>query len=151
MENCDVSHALLSALKAMILKHRLVCLRIMWGFVPVLPVGLELVVPPLIITFELAFLITLLTVVNVVELLVALIDLGVLHENVPLITFSTEAGNRRRYLGCAKGGNGETGDWKQQTPVVTFWRTTLSVQRGQDFATMRFNPWRQLFTTHCVW
>ena len=51
--------------------------------VPVLPVGLELVVPdPLIITFELAFLITLLTVFDVVELLVAHIDLVELKENV---------------------------------------------------------------------
>ena len=39
-------------------------------------VGLELVVPPLIKTFKLAFLITLLTVFDVVELLVAHIDLG---------------------------------------------------------------------------
>ena len=50
---------------------------------------MELVVPPLIITFELAFLMTLLTVFNVVELLVAHIDLGVLNENVPLNIFST--------------------------------------------------------------
>ena len=70
----------------------------------------------MIITFELAFLITLLTVFNVVELLVAHIDLGELNENVPLNIFSKVAGNRRRYLGCAKGGNRETGDWKQQTP-----------------------------------
>ena len=56
--------------------------------VPVLPVGLELVVPdPLIITFELAFLITLLTVFDVVELLVAHIDLVELKENVPLNIF----------------------------------------------------------------
>ena len=61
--------------------------------------------PSLIITFELAFLITLLTVFNVVELLVAHIDLGELNENVPLNIFSKVAGNRRRYLGCAKGGN----------------------------------------------
>ena len=106
--------------------------------VPVLPVGLELVVPPLIITFELAFLTTLLTVFDVVELLVAHIDLGELNENVPLNIFSTVAGNRRRCLGCAKGGNRRTGDWKQQTPVVgllrqpltydTFWRTTYAVR-----------------------
>ena len=38
----------------------------------------------MIITFELAFLITPLTVFNVVELLVAHIDLGELNENVPL-------------------------------------------------------------------
>ena len=59
----------------------------------------------MIITFELAFSITLLTVFNVVELLVAHIDLGELNENVPLNIFSKVAGNRRRYLGCAKGGN----------------------------------------------
>ena len=66
----------------------------------------------MVTTFELAFLITLLTVFNVVELLVAHIDLGELNENVPLNIFSTVAGNRRRYLGCAKAGNAETGDWK---------------------------------------
>ena len=70
--------------------------------VPVLPVGLDLVVPPLIITFELAFLTTLLTFFDVVELLVAHINLGELNENVPLNIFSTVAGNRRRCLGCAK-------------------------------------------------
>ena len=80
----------------------------MWGFGPVLPVELGLVVPPLVITFELAFLITLLTVFNVVELLVAHIDLGVFNENVPLNIFPTVAGNRRRYLGCAK--EGKRGD-----------------------------------------
>ena len=79
----------------------------MWGFGPVLPVELRRVVPPLVITFELAFLITLLTVFNVVELLVAhidLTDLGVFNENVPLNIFPTVAGNRRLYLGCAKEG-----------------------------------------------
>ena len=101
---------------------------------------MELVVPPLIvITFELAFLMTLLTVFIVVELLVAHIDLGVLNENVPLNIFSTVTDNRRRYLGCAKGGNRETGDLKQQIPVVgllrqpltydTFWRTTYAQVR----------------------
>ena len=88
---------------------------------------MELVVPPLIvITFELAFLMTLLTVFNVVELLVAHIALGVLNENVPLNIFSTVTDNRRRYLGCAKGGNRETGDWKQQTPVVGLLRQPLT-------------------------
>ena len=53
---------------------------------------LKLVVPSLVITFELAFL-TVLPVFNVVELLVAYIDLGVLNENVPLNIFSTMAGN----------------------------------------------------------
>ena len=48
------------------------------------PVGLKHVVPPLVITFELAFSITVLTVLYVVELLVAHIDLGVLNENIPL-------------------------------------------------------------------
>ena len=98
----------------------------MWGFGPVLPVGLDLVVPPVIITFELAFLITLLTVFDVVELLVAHIDFGELNENVPLNIFFTVDGNRRRYLGCAKGGNRETGDWKQQTPVVGLLRQPLT-------------------------
>ena len=89
-------------------------------------------------TFESAFLITLSTVFDVVELLVAHIDLGELKENVPLNIFSTVAGNGRRYLGCAKGGNKETGNWIQQTPVVgllrqpltydTFWRTTYAVR-----------------------
>ena len=64
----------------------------MWGFGPVLPVGLGLVVPPLVITFELAFLITLLTVFNVVELLVAHIDLGVFNENVPLKKYLSDSG-----------------------------------------------------------
>ena len=99
----------------------------------------------MVITFELAFLITLLTVFNVVELLVAHIDLGVFNENVPLNIFPTVAGNRRRYLGCAK--EGKRGDQRLETTPVysglpvtsgTFWRTTLSVQRGQDFATMKF-------------
>ena len=53
-------------------------------------VGLELVVPPLIKTFELAFLITLLTVFDVVEFLVAHIDLGKLNENVPLNIFNSQ-------------------------------------------------------------
>ena len=87
---------------------------------------MELVVPPLIITFELAFLMTLLTVFNVVELLVAHIDLGVLKENFPLIIFSTVTDYRRCYLGCAKGGNRGTGDWKQQTPVVGLLRQPLT-------------------------
>ena len=59
-------------------------------------VRLELVVPPLVITCELAFLITVLTVFNVAELLVAYIDLGVLNENVPLNIFSTVAGIRQQ-------------------------------------------------------
>ena len=89
----------------------------MWGFGPVLPVGLGLVVPPLVTTFELAFLITLLTVFNFVELLIALIDLGVFNENVPLNIFPTVAGNRRRYLGCAK--EGKRGDQRlETTPAV---------------------------------
>ena len=71
---------------------------------------------------------TLLTVFNVVELLynVAHIDLGVLNENVPIIIFSTVAGNGRRYLGCAKRGNRQTRDWKQQTPVVGLLRQPLT-------------------------
>ena len=126
----------------------------MWGFGPVLPVGLGLVVPPLVTTFELAFLITLLTVFNFVELLIALIDLGVFNENVPLNIFPTVAGNRRRYLACAK--EGKRGEQRlETTPAVVCLlrqpmtyvryiladnavRTTLSVQRGQDFATMKF-------------
>ena len=80
----------------------------------------------MIITFELAFLITPLTVFNVVELLVAHIDLGEPNENVPLNISPTVAGNGRRYLGCAKGGNRETGDWKQQTPVVGLLRQPLT-------------------------
>ena len=71
-------------------------------------------------------LITLLTVFNVVELFVAHIDLGELNENAPLNIFSTVAGNGRRYLGCAKGGNRETGDRKQQTPVVGLLRQPLT-------------------------
>ena len=63
-----------------------------------LKLRLELVVPPLVITFELAFSITVLTVFNVVELLVAHIDLGVLNEKVPLNIFSTVPVNRRRHL-----------------------------------------------------
>ena len=59
---------------------------------------LKLVVPSLVITFELAFLTTVLPVFNVVELLVAYIDLGVLNENVPLNIFSTMAGNTERPL-----------------------------------------------------
>ena len=59
---------------------------------------LELVVPSLVTTFELAFLTTVLTVFNVVELLVAYIDLGVLNENVPLNIFSTMAGNTETLL-----------------------------------------------------
>ena len=74
----------------------------------------------MVITFELAFLITLLTVFNVVELLVAHIDLGVFNENVPLNIFPTVAGDRRRYLGCAKEGKGETGDWKQPLWFVCY-------------------------------
>ena len=81
------------------------------------PVGLGLVVPPLVTTFELAFLITLLTVFNFVELLIALTDLGVFNENVPLNIFPTVAGNRRRYLGCAK--EGKRGDQRlETTPAV---------------------------------
>ena len=101
------------------------------------PVRLELVVPPLVITFKLAFLITVLTVFNVVELLVAHIDLGVLNEKAPLNIFSTVPGNRSRHLGCAKGGN--RGDRRlETTPVVgllcqpltydTFWRTFYAVR-----------------------
>ena len=73
----------------------------------------------MIITFELAFLITLLTVFNVVELLVAhidLTDLGVFNENVPLNIFPTVAGNRRRYLGCAK--EGKRGERRLETTTV---------------------------------
>ena len=74
-------------------------------------------VPPLVITFEIAFLITVLTGFNVVELLVAHIDLGVLNEKAPLNISSTVPVNRRRHLGCAKGGN--TGDRRlETTPVV---------------------------------
>ena len=73
-------------------------------------------IPPLVITFELAFLITLLTVFNVVELLVAHIDLGVFNENVPLNIFPTVVGNRRRYLGCAK--EGKRGDRRLETTAV---------------------------------
>ena len=82
----------------------------------------------MIITFELAFLITLLTVFDVVELLVAHIDLGELNENVPLNIFSTVAGNRRRYLGCGKAGNTETGDRRLEitTPVVGLLRQPLT-------------------------
>ena len=68
----------------------------------------------------------LLTVFNVVQLFVAHIDLGELNENAPLNIFSTVAGNGRRYLGCAKGGNRETGDWKRQTPVVGLLRQPLT-------------------------
>ena len=111
--------------------------------------GARSIVPPLVITF----LITLLTVFNVVELLVAHIDLGVFNENVPLNIFPTVAGNRRRYLGCAK--EGKRGDQRlETTPAVVCLlrqpmtyvryiladnavRTTLSVQRGQDFASMK--------------
>ena len=70
----------------------------------------------MIITFELAFLITLLTVFNVVELLVAHIDLGVFNENVPPNIFPTVAGNRRRYLGCAK--EGKRGERRLETTTV---------------------------------
>ena len=133
----------------------------MWGFGPVLPVGLGLVVPPLVITFELAFLITLLTVFNVVELLVAHIDLGVFNENVPLNIFPTVAGNRRRYRGCAK--EGKRGDRRlETTPVVCLLRQPLTYVRyilasnavhitGSRFRNNEVYPWRQLFTTHRVW
>ena len=77
-------------------------------------VRLELVVPPLVITFELAFLITVLTVFNVVELLVAHIDLGVLNENVPLIiSFPQWLAIDAAISVVQKEGIGETGDWKQ--------------------------------------
>ena len=68
------------------------------------PVRPELVVPPLVITFELAFLITVLTVFNVVEFLVAHIDLGVLNEKVPLNIYSTVpgSGTRRRHAKVAR-------------------------------------------------
>ena len=56
---------------------------------------------------------------------------------------------------------GKTAYWKQPLWLacyVSLWHKihfggnfTLSAQRGQDFATMKFNPWRQLFTTHRVW
>ena len=89
-----------------------------------MPVGLGLVVPPLVITF----LITLLTVFNVVELLVAHIDLGVFNENVPLNIFPTVAGNRRHYLGCAK--EGKSGDRRlETTPVVCLLRQPLTYAR----------------------
>ena len=60
-----------------------------------------------------------------------------------------------------KGGIRETGDWNQSLSLacyVSLWHKIhfgehfpLSAQRGQDFATMKLNPWRQLFTTHRVW
>ena len=83
----------------------------------------------MVITFELAFLITLSTVFNVVELLVAHIDLGVFNENVPLNIFPTVAGNRRRYLGCAK--EGKRGDQRLETTpaVVCLLRQPLTYVR----------------------
>ena len=78
----------------------------------------------MVITFELAFLITLSTVFNVVELLVAHIDLGVFNENVPLNIFPTVAD----YLGCAK--EGKRGDRRlETTPVVCLLRQPFDIRQ----------------------
>ena len=110
----------------------------------------------MVITFELAFLITLLTVFNVVELLVAHIDLGVFNENVPLNIFPTVAD----YLGCAK--EGKRGDRRlETTPVVCLLRQPLTYARyilasnavritGSRFRNNEVYPRPQLFTTHRV-